>query len=305
MKSVDVLGLGIATIDILTQVPRSPKPDEVMSVPGITVCGGGPVATALVELARLGNRTEYLGTIAMDMWGEMIERDFDREGVSYGGSPRVKDSQSTVSVILVEQSTASRSILYHSEGMDRLSPDAITPESISRARLLHLDGFHLEAALRAATFARESGVVVSLDGGAGERLSGMEELLGKIDIMIVARQFAATFTGTSDVWEAARRLGGYGARQVVVTDGARGSWFWDGRLALHQEAFPVKAVDTTGAGDVYHGAYLHAFLQGWSPQECLRFASAAAALKCTHLGGRSGPASQDEVRQFIGKHRGR
>lgn len=299
MNSIDVLGLGLATIDILTRVPRIPKADEVLAVPEVAVCGGGPVATALVQLARMGNRTEYLGTVAPDSWGELILRDFDREGVGRGGVREVPGSQSAVSVILVEPATASRSILYHSAGMALLPPEAVTRESVARARLLHLDGFHSGAALRAATLAREEGVPVSLDGGAGERSPGVADLLPFVDLMVVAREFAATFGESSDVWEAARRLARYGARHVVVTDGTRGSWYWNGRDGLRQEAYRVEAVDTTGAGDVYHGAYLHAFLRGWRPEECLRFASAAAALKCRHLGGRGGLASEEEVKRFI------
>lgn len=303
MKSLDVIGIGIATMDILVRVPRSPESDETMPVSKIRICGGGPVATALVELARLGERAEYIGTIGTDMWGQMIERDFEREGVEYGRSIRIEGAESTVSVILVEDSNASRSILYHNADLPELEPHAIGREAIARARLLHLDGFHLQAALSAASIAREANTMVSFDGGAGVYLDGIEELLKKVDIMIVARQFASTVTGSADIVDSARKLKEFGARQVVITDGVQGSWFWDGSSEIHQEAYRVSPVDTTGAGDVFHGAFLHAVLQNRAPRECLRFASAAAALKCMHLGGRAGLAKQDEVERFITDYR--
>ncbi len=303
MKTIDVLGIGMATMDILTPVAQLPKSDEVSSVESIALCGGGPVATALAVLARMGARTEYLGTLAGDSWGEAIRRDLDQLGVGTAHCQRVEEAQSIVSVILIEQQSGNRAILYHSDGFPELPPEAVDPALVAGARIVHLDGFHLQAALQAARIAHREGVLVSMDGGAGVRWEGTELLLELVDILIVARGFAVLFTGIEDEWDAARALSRHGARQVVVTDGIRGSWFWDGHVALHQQAFRVEPVDTTGAGDVYHGAYLYAFLQGWEPEKCLRYASAAAAIKCTHLGGRGGLVGPDEVMRFIAAYR--
>jgi sulfofructose kinase len=299
MKTIDVLGIGMATMDILTPVAHLPQSDEVAAVTSIRLSGGGPVATALAALARMGARSEYLGTLAGDAWGEMIRRDLDQCGVGTGHCRLVEEAQSIVSVILIEQQSGNRAILYHSDGFPELPPEAVDPALVAGARIVHLDGFHLQAALHAARIAHREGVLVSMDGGAGEAWQGTGPLLELVDILIVARQFAVLFTGVEDELAAARALSRHGARQVVVTDGIRGSWFWDGQTALHQAAFRVKPVDTTGAGDVYHGAYLYAFLQGWGPEECLRYASAAAAIKCAHLGGRGGLVGPEAVRQFI------
>ena len=303
MKAIDVLGIGMATVDILTPVARLPRSDEVFQVESIELSGGGPAATALAVLARMGARAEYLGTLAADSWGEMIRRDLEGFGVGTGHSPTVENAQSIASVILIEQGSGNRVILNHSSGLPELPPEAVDPALVASARILHLDGFHFRAAHAAARIARQAGVLVSMDGGAGKRWEGIEQLLELVDILIVARRFAVSLTGIEGEWDAARALSRYGARQVVVTDGIRGSWFWDGRSALHQEAFQVKPVDTTGAGDVYHGAYLYAFLQGWQPEECLRYASAAAAIKCTARGGRGALARPEEVLRFAAAYR--
>lgn len=299
MERLDVIGLGIATMDVLTRVPRPPKSDEVMPVSEITVAGGGPVATALVTLSRLGAKTEYLGTIAADSWGKMIRADLDREGVNYQNAVEIEGSESIVSVVLVEEETASRSILYHHSRLPELESTHVDPALITQARVLHLDGFHFSAAMQAATYAKEAGVLVSFDGGAGTRLDGVERLLEKVDVMIVAREFAVMHTGRGDLREAALRLLEFGARVVVITDGSNGSWYWDGARELHQPAYQIAAVDTTGAGDVYHGAYLFGLLRDWTPEHCLRFATAASALKCMRPGGRGGPRSREEVEAFI------
>jgi sugar/nucleoside kinase (ribokinase family) len=130
-------------------------------------------------------------------------------------------------------------------------------------------------------------------------------LLPLVDLLVVARRYAQQHTGHADPWEAGLALlETYGPRQVVITDGVRGCWFWDAARRnagehLHRPAFATDVVDTTGAGDVFHGAYLYAFLQGWPAERTLAFASATAALKCRNLGGRSGIPTCPQVEAFL------
>jgi sulfofructose kinase len=301
VKRFEVIGLGLATVDILTPLSRLPQSDEVLSVRRIALQGGGPVATALVTLARFGARTAYLGAIAQDPWSRIIIDDFTHSGVDYSISPRISGIETSISVILVEENSGQRSILHRESNFGDLDPEIVNVDLIRSAELVHLDGFFMPAAIRAASLAKQEGALVSLDGGAGEHWEGIETLLPLIDIMIVARKFATRITGISDPAQASRELKEYGAQQVIVTDGTHGSWYWDGEMEFHQPAFLVKAQDTTGAGDVFHGAYLYAFLQGWQPTTCLQFASASAAIKCLGLGGRAGPNTVEQVQGFIGE----
>ena len=298
---VDIVGLGLATIDIMTLVPRLPARDEVFQARRILLEGGGPVATALVATARLGASNAYLGPIAPTTWGSLTRAGLEREGVDTSHAPTRSGGEQAVSVILVDEATGQRSILYEGAEMLELAPAEVPAELITSARALHLDGVHVEAALHAAEIARQAGVLVSLDGGAGQLWSGTERLLPLVDLLVVARRFAELHTGRADPLLAGPALlETYRPRQVVITDGPRGCWYWDAAAGhFHQPAFPVDVVDTTGAGDVFHGAYLYATLRGWPAQRCLAFAAAAAALKCQALGGRAGIPTTGETERFL------
>ena len=302
MRKYDVLGLGLSTIDILTPVSHLPESNEVFEIYGIDIQGGGPVATAIVALAKLGARAAYLGAIVKDRWGNMILEEFQNYGVDTSLCQLVDTGGSPVAVILVEPD-GSRSILYEKGKQPLLGAQDINADEIAAARILHLDGNHPEAAVEATYAARKNGTLVSLDGGAGEgKWKGMAELIPLVDILIVARQFAERHTGFKDPLKAGPALLSRGAKFVVVTDGENGCWYWDESQHLHQPAFKVNVRDTTGAGDTFHGAYLYAYLQGWVPERCLVFASAAAALKCTQVGGRKGLPTSEKVLEFLKKY---
>lgn len=304
MSEFDVIGLGMATIDILTTVSHLPKSNEVFAAEDIRVQGGGPVATALVTASILGARTAYLGTIAPDDWGKSIVEEFDRYQVNMRYVQKTDDGDSPAAVILIEKNSGNRAILYKKSNLPELEPDNLTVDLISQTSILHLDGVHLEAAIRAATIARENNVLVSFDGGAGERWPGLEELLPLVQILVVARQFAANITGLDNPAQAGPELLKFGANEVVITDGENGCWYWDQTRTLFQPAYQVNVVDTTGAGDTFHGAYLYGHLQKWAPQQRLAFASAVAALKCTKIGGRSGIPDRHQTKEFMESYDG-
>jgi sugar/nucleoside kinase (ribokinase family) len=182
-----------------------------------------------------------------------------------------------------------------------LLPEDVPERLIASASALHLDGFFLPAAIQAARIARNNRVLVSFDGGAGARLAGIDELLPLVDLLVVARQFAFQASGRSDPTAAGPELlRKYRPREIVITDGEAGCWYWDEQTSLHQPAFPVQVIDTTGAGDTFHGAYVYACLQAhWTPAFRLKFASAVAALKCTRLGGRQGIPDLQQTREFL------
>jgi len=296
---MDVIGLGFATVDVLTRVPRLPHADEAYRVLGVSIQGGGPVATALVTVARLGGSAGYIGTIGGDDWGRFIMADFERNGVDVSLARIDPAGSSTMSIILVNAPTGERSILYEPGTAAAVVIGEAEAEAVRAARILHLDGWNIAAAISAARTAREAGVPVSFDGGAGEAWREVGALLPLVDVLVVARDFARSFTGEVDPAAAGPALLCTGAREVVITDGAHGCWYWGAAGSLRQPAYEVSVVDTTGAGDVFHGAYVYALLQGWEPAQRLRFASAAAALKCTQPGGRLGIPTTGQVLDFL------
>ncbi|MAT41167.1 MAG: carbohydrate kinase [Anaerolineaceae bacterium] len=299
MPKFDVIGLGMATMDILTTVSHLPESNEVFAADDIRIQGGGPVATALVGLSVLGAKTSYLGTIAPDNWGNSILKEFEHYKVDTSHVDQTNTGTSSVAVILIEKDKGDRAILYKKSDLPELNPDTLTADLITQAKILHLDGVHMEAAIRAAQLAHEHGMLVSFDGGAGEPWPGIERLLPLVDILVVARQFAAQMTGLTDPLQSGPALLKWGANEVVVTDGENGSWYCDKEINIFQPAYQVDVVDTTGAGDTFHGAYLYAFLQNLAPQQRLAFASAAAAMKCTKIGGRVGIPTRLQTEIFM------
>ncbi|NPV56933.1 MAG: hypothetical protein HPY76_09740 [Anaerolineae bacterium] len=302
MKTLDVVGLGLATLDILTLTPRLPRSNECFPIDHIEMQGGGPVATALVALARLGASCAYLGVAAPDQSGRQIVAELEQYRVDVTSVVQRAHGASSASVILVERDSGHRAILFREGTAPDLHPHEVPQELITSARALHLDGFALPAAVKAAQLARESATLVSFDGGAGERmLDGLGQLLPLVDVMVLARQFALNLCGYAQPIEACQAiLNQYHPRQVVITDGERGCWYADDTTQIHQPAYPVAVVDSTGAGDTFHGAYLFACLQlAWTPSFRLKFASAVAALKCTQLGGRTGIPTYDQTMEFL------
>ena len=258
MTSSPIVFLGMATTDLIAVVPRLPAADEVFELQSLKMQGGGPAATAAVACARLGGAAWFVGAIGSDAVSGALQSELEEERVNTTLLQRQATGEAPSAVILVAAGSGSRSIMYSRGTVEEPVWNAELQAAIESAALLHLDGFHIHTALRAARCARAAGVPVSFDGGAGQRWPLVDELLPLVDIMVVARAFAELYTGESDPPAAVRLLEAYGASEVVVTDGANGAWYRHAGAEGHVPAFEVDVVDTTGAGDVFHGAYVYA-----------------------------------------------
>jgi sugar/nucleoside kinase (ribokinase family) len=296
--------LGYCTYDILTIVPGLPEFDDVQMthVAELVEDGGGQVGTALTALARLGVQTGYLGVLGDDRQGRWLRRRFEQEGVDLSRL-RVRDDIGTnVCLLLVEQSTARRAILCHRRvSVEALILDQVDQAYIQAARVLHLDGQFMPAAIQAALWAREAGVKVCFDGNHPR--PGLDELLPLVDWLVVAEAFPAAYTGLSDPGGAARALLDTGAEVVVVTRGEKGCGVWTSEACFPAPGLDVQAVDTTGAGDAFHGGFIYAMLQGWDLRRVATFANAVAAINCQTLGGRRGLPTLDQVQRILPQKR--
>ncbi len=191
-----------------------------------------------------------------------------------------------------------RTVFWHRGTVPHLGAEDIDLSPFSKAKILHVDSLMIEAAQEAAKQARTMGLTVVMD--AGTMREGSKELICLVDVLIASERFAEPLVGPGTPPEAAlRALNRLGPRQVIITRGAKGSMGFRGEEIILQKAFPITAVDTTGAGDVYHGGYIYGMLQGWDMPECMRFAAATAALKCRHIGARKGIARLEEVKEFL------
>jgi sulfofructose kinase len=260
--------------------------------------GGGPVGTALATLARLGAKAGYMGVLGDDREGHWLRDLFVKEGVDISRLRISAGVGTNVCLLLVEQATARRAILCHPRvEATALALGEADRVAIQSARALHLDGQFLPAAIQAARWARLAGVKVCFDGNHPR--PGLDELLPLVDWLVVAEPFPEANTGRADPGAAARALLAHGAEALVVTHGERGCEVWAAGDHFKAPGFSVQAVDTTGAGDAFHGAFLYAMLQNWDLRRAADFANAVAAINCRTLGGRRGLPALDQVEALL------
>jgi sugar/nucleoside kinase (ribokinase family) len=295
-----VVGLGYCAYDILAIVPGLPEFDAVSGIhlTDLVFDGGGQVGTALATLAHLGVRTGYIGVLGDDPAGSFLQDLFTRDGVDLARLRLRADVGTNICLLLVEQGTARRAILCHR----RVQPTDLTLREddrlyIQSAKVLHLDGQFMPAAIQAAHWARAAGVKVCFDGNHPR--PGLHELLPMVDWLVVAEPFPQAYTGEHDLDRSAYELLALGAKILVVTQSERGCEVWTPHERFQVPGFQADAVDTTGAGDAYHGAFVYAMLHGWDLHRTATFANALAAINCQTLGGRRGLPTLAQVEAFI------
>lgn len=300
-KPFSVIGLGVSTVDILSLVDHFPSNQGVQRAHNMVVQGGGPVATAIVTLARLGARTAMIDTVGDDWRAQILLDEFKQEGVNTEHVLQHEGSTSSTASIAVRREDGARSIIYFPGTAGDLHPEDLPRTAIETASILHINGRHWDACLQAVDWARRAGVQVSFDGGANRYRDELRELVPLTDICIVALEFAQCYTRETELEKAAGKLLDEGPELVVITDGIKGSGIYpqDGS-PFHQPAylFP-KVVDTTGCGDSYHGAFLFGLCKEILYKEAAKLASAVAALNSQHLGGRTGLPTLQQVEAFL------
>jgi len=259
--------------------------------------GGGLVATALVAAHRLGASARFIGKVANDSLGKEILDQLKEEGVDPTCTVVVSGKETRFAIILVDAHSGQRSIIWTPGTVEPLKWEEIDSSIITRCKLLHIDEYEMQAVIPAAQAARAAGIFVSLDAETVEE--NTPELLQSVNLVIGSEEFGRRFTGQSDPERAARFLREQGPQIAGVTLGSQGSVFCDESESFYQEAFSVDVVDTTGAGDVFHGAFAFGILQGWTSRTCALLASATSALKCRGLGGREAIPDLSSVREFL------
>jgi sulfofructose kinase len=298
LEKVQVVGLGQACVDYLGGIATYPKEDAKAELANLYMRCGGPACTALVSLSRLGIQTSFLGSISDDPFGVNILRNLKREKVDISHLKVTPGFTSQFAFIAITKNSGKRTVFWHRGNVPHLRKDDVDMRPFSKANILHLDGLMIEASIAAARQAKTLGLTVLMD--AGTMREGTKELVKFVDILIASETFAKPLVSTDASPETSLRvLQDLGPGKVVITLGAKGSIGLDTRGIVRQRAFSISAVDTTGAGDVYHGGYIYGLLQGWEMARCMRFASAAAALKCSHIGAQSGIPTLEMVNGLL------
>lgn len=332
-KNIDIVGIGASTLDRFIVVDHYPTGREVQQVVSSTTDGGGPVATALAVAGKYGVRTAMIDSIGDDMVGRHILADFEKYNVNTNAIQVERGAKSGVATILVKQSTGERAVFF--ERSTATEPDflEVHKQLIEDAYILHINGRHRQLMRSAMAVAKEAGTIISLDGGAQRYDEDMKAITEDSHIVIVARDYAEKYTGATNLEDACRIIHDRGALIAGVTDGANGSYFvWPDGTAYRCEPFPQKSiVDTTGAGDSFHGAFLANLahiINHMKGQETIStseshgasiravelikycahsdlekaaiFASAVASLNTQGIGGRSPLPTLQSVQELIG-----
>jgi sulfofructose kinase len=286
---IDVLCVGHASYDLIFAVPRHPEADEKLFADALVACGGGPAANAAVAAARLGCKAAFAGYLGSDDYGELHRAELLRDGVEVGLVAR-GPSPTPLSAVLVKPD-GKRALVNYKGDTRPLAADAIDCSGVN-PKVVLFDGH--EPNLSAPLLAR--GIPSVLD--AGSLHPGTLDLMFAVDYLACSEKFARQWLGEDDP---PRALAGLAERSpaVVITLGERGLIWRKGGDSGALDAYPAQAVDTTGAGDAFHGAFAAALAQGRPWLDILRQASAAGAICCESLGARPGLPDRQRLESFM------
>jgi len=297
-SKVDVVGLGLNATDTVMTVRKFPALGGKERVVAASMQAGGQVATALVTCRRLGLKVRYIGKVGNDPAGRLQLDSLRREGLDMAYIKVMRGVPNQYGYILVDQATGERTIFWDRDARLAVQPKELKPIAITSARLLHLDGCDVDAALVAARWAHRARIPVLADLDTVYR--NVEKLFPYIDYLIASTQFLPTVTGHADPFKVLEYMAReYHVHTPGMTLGRDGALVYHGGQFYYSPGFVVETVDTTGAGDVFHGAFAYALLEGWDLPRALDFSNAMAALNCTVLGARGGIKSRDEAEHLM------
>jgi sugar/nucleoside kinase (ribokinase family) len=299
MTRWDLLGCGAVAVDDLLYVDYFPEPDTKVPVRSEQRQGGGLTATAMVAASRLGARAAFMALLGEDELSHFSIRELEREGVDCSPIVYREGARPYHSRVVVELGSGARTIIYSAAGVTFPGPEDFSEELISSCRVLFLDQLGAAAVPHATDFAKARGIPVVSDI---ERIFDhtTEALLERADHLIIGVAMGRQVTGREDPSDIAAALARPDRECCAVTAGAEGCWYSrQGGPVRHFPAFRVRVVDTTGCGDVFHGAYAASIANGEGVDRAIQFATAVAGLKATQPGGRVGIPDCATVERFL------
>jgi len=294
--------MGIVPFDLLFTVGRYPGAGMKIDAADFFMQGGGPVPNVAIGLSRLGFKTALIAAVGNDPFGRIAIDELKKEGVDHRFMI-VKKQPSALATGWIEAASGRRTMVLSRKIF--VKPGDIKTSAYPLPRIVHLDGRDMAATLKLARWARRIGAIVSFDIGSVR--NDVSAVFPFVDHLVVANEYAFNFTGTRSARSAIRKLAYLCPGTIVVTEGIKGS---TGRESspggrdefVFQPAYRVRNVDATGAGDCYHTGYLYGLLKGCDLKGRMRFGSAAAALKCTRPGARTGIPNERQLISFLAKN---
>jgi sulfofructose kinase len=292
---MDVVGVGANSVDFVYRLPSFPSPESPFAKLRINehlISCGGQVTTALATCAAMGLRTSYIGTIGSDRNGERIREELKRRGIDTTAAV-MRNAASPFAVILLDEGHGERIVLWHRDPAIVLTSEDVDREAVTSARLVHVDDVDLAASIQSATLAMAAGTPVTSD--IERTTDDVRALIDAVTIPIFAEHVPAELTGETNLPRALERLRRPHHSMLCVTLGPRGALLLAGHDIIHEPGVNVETRDTTGAGDIFRGAFIYALLRGEPPREIVRFANAAAALSCTRIGAMNSIPALEEI----------
>ena len=300
----EIIGVGHCCQDYICSIENYPLEDSsthILDMDGSQ--GGGGMATAMVAAARLGSGVGIIANLSDDEVGKKILNGLETEGIDTSLIRVLKGYRSSLGIVMVNRTNGSRTKFPYHDNLPEIEFSETSIEAMRRASILHLDGTRYENAIQAARIGKSLGLKISLDAASFKKKR--EEnitLLQVADIIITDEKYPGKLLGINDDEQALLKMEEqFHPKILAMTLGKRGYLYIKEGKVLHEDAYPVEAVDSTGAGDTFHGAFLSEYLRTKDTSRGLRFASAAAALKCTVQGGRAGIPKYEEVINFMNK----
>lgn len=294
--AVDVVGIGENSIDLVYRIPAPLTANGKQAISRHHRSVGGQVATTLATCSALGLRAAYVGTFGDDDHGRMAAASLTSRGIDIASAP-VRPVPNRYALVLVDEHDGSRTILSERDPGLALQPGDLPRPLIAGARVVHVDAVDPDASIEAARLGRDGGAIVTVD--VDEITAATRTLIDTATHPIVAEHVPRALTGEADLERSLRAMAQPHHVMVGVTLGREGSALLSGGVLYRVAAPTVAAVDTTGAGDVFRGAFIHALLRGDAPEAILRFANAAAAISCTRQGAIGSVPSLADISRLV------
>ena len=302
MGKYDVFGLDTPCIDLNVNLDRLPEPNQGARIKDMSWQGGGKVSSGMAAASRLGASCAIAGAVGDDLYGRFCYQDFLRHGINVDNMIRRQGASTHLSVVLSEKNSGTRTILFRPGQAKPLTEEELDWDLLAQARYLFIADTS-PLTLKAVDFARSKGIKVFID--ADYDAEGLRGLITDINIFIGSEfVFDSLFPGQKEkglenLEKECAEIMEKGPETVVFTFGEKGCVGYSGEGFFTLPAFHVEALDTVGAGDVFHGAFLTSLLKGCTVKECARRASAVSAIKCTRIGGRAGIPDERVLEEFL------
>ena len=296
----EIICIGNTSYDITAYLDTYPVENDKYMTSDFNECGGGPAANASFLIAKWGGKSVFIGLVGTDLYGLSIEESLKEGGVDTEWLLKDPEIKTPLSIITVNSENGSRTLINRNKLDQIKNPDNINFTGYSPSVLL-FDGYELAASLKAISLFPEALSVLD----AGSLRNETEILAGKVDYLVCSEKFAQSYTGIKNLTEgenyirAFEKLENLNRKNTVITIGEKGMIFRDGNFIRIMPSFKVEAVDTTGAGDIFHGAFAWGLSKKMELKENLKFSSAAAAMSTCRRGGMTSIPHLDEVRKFL------